>query len=201
MKKKFLIVALFFLCGKYFSQGIISSNSFIQTCLNKTQCFSINNSSTLFYDETKNAFYLKIDFNKFKTGQDTLDDWLDDLSSTNLYFKAPLDKEQLQSGYSNHHIKTFKIQGKTYLNGIWHNQDIEMNIYSSENSVSEIKNNQNIYDNLKVNFSLALSPKDFKIHKKPHHLKKTILIGVTLGRINLLQPGMQELLKEAYDHN
>jgi hypothetical protein len=201
MKNRFLIVVVLFLSVKYYSQGIISSNSFIQTCINKTQCFSINNSSTLFYDDTKNSFYLKIDFNKFKTGQDTLDDWLDDLSSTYLYFKGPLDKEQLQNGYSNHHIKTFIIHGKTFLNGIWHNQDIEMNIYSSEISVAEIKNNQNNYDNLKVNFALALSPKDFKIHKKPHHLKKTILIGVTLGRINLLQPGMQELLKEAYDHH
>lgn len=199
--KKIIVLLTILFFQKTFAQGIISSSSFIQTCINKSQCFSINNSSVLFYDESKSAFYLKIDFLKFKTGQDTLDDWLDDLSSSNLYFTAPMDKEIFQSGFSNHHIKVIKLQGQVFLNGVWHNQDVEMDLYSSENSVSEIKNNQNIYDQIKVNFSLTLSPKDFKIHKKAHHLKKTILIGVSLGRINLLLPSMIDILKEAYDHH
>ena len=48
------------------------------------------------------------------------------------------------------------------------------------------------------NFSLPIAPKDFKIHKKPHHLTKTIFIGLALGRINLLLPGQETILGDAY---
>ncbi len=200
MKNKVLLTVLVLLLVKVQAQNILSSNSFIQTCINNSQCFSINNSSYLFYDESKNALYLKIDFVKFKSGQDSLDEWLDDLSSTFLYFKAPVDKEVFQSGFANHHTKVLKLHGQAYLNGIWRNQDVELSLFSSENSVINTSNNNQQYDNIKVNFGLTILPKDYKIHKKAHHLKKSIFIGITMGRINLLQAGMESILKEAYDH-
>jgi hypothetical protein len=201
MKKKitilFLLSALFL---KFYSQDVLSSNTFIQTCLHNRQCYSINNSSYLFYDESRNVFFLKIDFSKFKTGQDTIDDWLDDLSSTFLYFKAPMDKEIFQSGFANHHTKILKLHGQAFLNAIWHNQDIELSLFTTDNSVISNNSNSN-YSSFKVNFSLSIHPKEYKIHKKPHHLKKTILIGVTLGRINLLQPGSEVINKDVLEHH
>lgn len=201
MKKKTLLTVFVLLLVKLQGQNILSSNSFIQTCINNSQCFSINNSSYLFYDESKSALYLKIDFAKFKSGQDSLDEWLDDLGSTYLYFKGPVDKDVFQSGFANHHTKVLKLHGQAYLNGIWHNQDVELSLFSSENSIINTTNNNAQYDNIKVNFGLSIMPKDYKIHKKAHHLKKTIFIGITMGRINLLQPGMESILKEAYDHH
>lgn len=87
-----------------------------------------------------------------------------------------------------------------FLNGIWHSQSTELSLYMTENGLLNQNNNQNNYDLYKVNFTISFLPKDFKVDKKPHHLKKSIFIGVTLGRINQLQPGMQKLLGEAYDH-
>ncbi len=199
MKFFTLIFTFFFVTAR--AQGIISSNTFIQTCVHQSQCFSINNSSYLFYDESKNTFFLKVDFLKFKTGQDTLDDWLDDLASTYLYFKAAMDKEVFQSGFANHHTKVLKLHGQAFLNGIWHKQDVEISLFTSDNGLLNTTGNQTIYDSFKVNFSISIIPKEYQIHKKQHHLKKTIFIGVTLGRINLLQSGMELIPQEVlYRH-
>lgn len=201
MRKFIRIYLMVLFAVKLNAQTILSSNTYIQTKYHHATCFSINNSSYLFYDESKQSLYLKIDFSKFKSGQDSLDEWLDDLSSTNFYFKAPVDKEMFYSGFTNHHIKNIKLKGQAFLNGIWHNLDLEISIYSAENSVSASGTGANAYENLRANFSMAIMPKDYKVHKKPHHLKKIIHIGVTLGRINLLQPGMEKLLSEVYDHH
>ena len=181
------------------AQELISSNTAIQTCIKDVQCFSINNSSYLFYDESKSSFYLKVDFNKFKVGQDSIDDWLNDLTDNFLYFKAPMDPSNF-SNLSNNKFKTLKLNGQVFLNGVWRSQTIDLSIYMIENGFLNQSINKNNYDLYKVNFSISLLPKDFNVHKKPHHLKKTIFIGVTLGRINQLQPGMQSALGEAYDH-
>ena len=60
--------------------------------------------------------------------------------------------------------------------------------------------NGNNYDHYKVNFSVSLAPKDFKLHKKPHHLRKTIFIGIALGRINQLIPGSPHVPNDVYNH-
>lgn len=193
-------IALFFSCIlNARSQSIISSNTYIQACIDKTQCSVINNSSNLFYDENGSNLYLKIDFGTFKSNLDSIDDWLGDLTGTFLYFKAQLPQEAFK-GLNNHVHKTLRLNGQLYLNGIWHNKTIEITLFSTENSIMSTTTNGNLYDDIKTNFSFAISPKDFKLHKKPHHLKKTIFVGVSLGRFNLLQGNGRALLGEAYDH-
>lgn len=200
MKYISLFLALVVIPVIGFSQSIISSNTYIQTCIDKTQCSSINNASYLFYDENNNNLYLKIDFANFKSGQDSIDGWLDDLTGSFLFYKVSFPAEEFKD-LSNHKHKTLKLNGAVFLNGIWQNQSVDLTIFSSENGIMSTNTNGNNYDNYKVNFSLSLSPKDFKLHKKPHHLRKTIFIGVALGRINQLLPGSQQLLGEAYNHH
>ncbi len=200
MKYASLFLALVLIPVIGFSQSIISSNTYIQTCIDKTQCSSINNASYLFYDENSNNLYLKIDFTSFKSGQDSIDGWLDDLTGSFLFYKVSFPAEEFKD-LSNHKHKTLKLNGAVFLNGVWQNQSVDLTIFSSENGIMSTNTNGNNYDHYKVNFSLSLSPKDFKLHKKPHHLRKTIFIGVALGRINQLLPGSQKLLGEAYNHH
>ncbi len=87
MKYASLFLALVLIPVIGFSQSIISSNTYIQTCIDKTQCSSINNASYLFYDENSNNLYLKIDFTSFKSGQDSIDGWLDDLTGSFVLYK------------------------------------------------------------------------------------------------------------------
>jgi hypothetical protein len=200
MKYFLFFILVFFVSVRIYSQSIISSNTYIRTCIDKTECSSINNASYLFYDENNNTLYLKVDFNTFKSGQDSIDDWLEDLTGTFLFYKVSFPKEEF-IGLSNHRHKTLKLNGQVYLNGIWHNQSVDLTLFSTENSIMTSNTNGNSYDDYKVNFSLSLAPKDFKLHKKPHHLRKTIFIGIALGRINLLQSGAQQILGEAYNHH
>ena len=197
---KLLLVNISFLLFCFFSKAqIISSNTYIRTCLNNSECSSISQSSLLFFDENKNCLYLVVDFNNFRTGEDSLDSWLADLSETSLFYKVPFPPENFL-GLSNNKQKNFKLKGQTYLNGIWQNQDIELSLYSSENSVTSNSNIGNNYDAYKVNFSLSIVPKDFKIHKKAHRLKETVFIGIALGRINQLKPEYLRLIGDAYNH-
>lgn len=183
--------------GQY--EGLIPSNAYIQTCIDKSQCFAINSSAFLFYDETKQAFFLKLDLNKFKTGEDTLDDWLDDLGGDFLYMKAPLEKENFVGGLANNNSKTFDINAQVLLNHVWDDESIELNVSQAEPSSLNPNLGNSIYANKRVTFALVLSPKDYKVHKGSHNVKKTIYIGIHSGQINFVKDNMYLLLGEAYD--
>jgi hypothetical protein len=42
---------------------------------------------------------------------------------------------------------------------------------------------------------ISFKPKEFKLDKKPHHLKKTISINIGSGYINQLKPGMEKFIE------
>ena len=181
------------------AQSLVSSHTSVRTCVSDKECSSVSSSSYVFYDESKNAFYLKIDFDKLKVGVDSLDYWLDDLNDTYLFFKAPLRKEDFPT-LSNSNAKTFKVNGQLFINDVWRSQSIELSIFGTENSSLNFSQNANPYKNYKVSFGFSIVPKEFKLHKKPHHLKDVIYISIGMGQINLLEPGMESFVQEAYIH-
>jgi hypothetical protein len=97
MKKATLLLLILFCVRNAVGQSIQSSNTYIQTKYHHALHYSVNNSSYLYYDESKQSLYLKIDFSKFKTGNDSLDDWLNDLSGTFFYLKFEIDKQLFQN--------------------------------------------------------------------------------------------------------
>ncbi|MFN7912570.1 MAG: hypothetical protein ACK5QC_12160 [Bacteroidota bacterium] len=194
-----LCIGLFCSSKSKAQQDVVSSNIYIQTCIDKTQCSSINSAGYLFYDESKQHIYLKVDFNKFKTGEDSVDYWLKDLTETYLMVKGPLASESFL-GLSNNNHKTHRLAAQVFINGIWQTQNIDVTIFSAENSILAHNAFGTNYNKYKLNFSINIVPKDFKIHKKSQHLKKTIFLGVALGRVNLLTPSLQSQLGEAYSH-
>lgn len=208
--RKYILTFLLCASGWLFLRGqndpLLSSNAYIQTCIDQSQCFSINNSAFLFYDEPKGAFFLKLELTKFKTGTDSLDDWLDDLGSEFLYLKVPLQKEYFLGGLANNNYKTVKINNAmVLLNGIWHNEFLEVTLSQVEPNNPLLPNatnsSNNTYANFRASFALVLEPKTYKVHRKAHNVKNTIYIGVHSGRINLIRDNMYLLLGEAYNHN
>jgi hypothetical protein len=181
------------------AQDVFPSSTYVRTCLSEIECSSINSSSYIFYDEVKSKFYIKLDFNRLKTGVDSIDFWLEDLSGTDFYFKAPLFKDQLPS-LSSYNRKTIRLIGQAFLNDVWRALTIDVTFFRAENDLINNNTNSNEYDAYKINFNFSISPKDFNIHKKPQRLTNTIFIGVGGGHVNLLQPGMEGLLGEAYNH-
>jgi hypothetical protein len=197
--KQSLIVFLFFVCAKFSAQEIVSSSTSIESCADSANCYTVKGPAYLFYDESKNDLFLKIMFTDFKRQGDTTDVWLNRTSDSILYFKADLQKEQFPT-LSNQNTKTIELKGQIYFNNKWRDQNINLSIFSSENSIVNTSNtNANLkYDNYKVNFSLPFVPKQFKTYKRSHYNKQTISINITMGRINLLKPGMENLLKDIY---
>lgn len=195
--KRTLIMLVILLCTlQITAQNVISSSVYIQTCINKTNCFSVNNSAYIFYDDTKEELTLKIDFNKFRTGSDTLDHWMEDLSGSMFYFVAHVDRADFVN-LDNNTSETVKMVGDIYFNDMTQNITTELVMFqTSDHGMLSQKTNDNTYDTYRVNFGLSFLPKDFKIHKGEHNLKELITIGVAAGRINQLKPEMRELLKD-----
>ncbi len=181
------------------SQEVFPSDTYVRTCLNDIECSSINSSSFLFYDENRGKFYIKIDFNLLKTGIDSVDFWLQDLSGTNFYFKASLPPSDLPH-LSNYNRKTFHLAGQSYLNGVWRPKTIDITVFRAEGDMMSNDTDARKTSATRVNFNFAIQPKDYDIHKKPQRLTNTIFVGVGSGRINTLEFGMENLVGEAFDH-
>jgi len=193
----YLTVFFVFVCLTTSAQDILSSNTSIESCLDQKNCVTINRGSYLFYDETKNELSLKVDFSHFRSGGDTTDNWISDLTDSLFYYKAMINKEDFPV-LSNQNVKTIKLNGKIFYNEIWKEQVIELTVYPTENSLIQGSTANYKYDNVKVNFELPFVPKDFKAYNKPHYNNQTISIAITLGRINLLRPGMESHLRDIY---
>ena len=193
------IALLLFCVTTLRGQSIISSIAGVRTCLNNTECSSNNSASYLFYDESKNAFFLKLDFNALRLGVDSLDVWLDDLKDKYLYFKAPLRKEEFPNP-SNNNAKTISVNAQVFVNQVWDDQPVEISIFSTENSSLNFNQTVSKYNNYKASFGISLDPHTFKLDTMPHHITETIFISIGLGYINPLEPGMEKFVRDVYDH-
>ncbi len=201
MKSKIAFLFFLLLGLQAKSQFNISSNTFIQTYIDGLKCYSINNSSFIYYDENTHFIFLKVDFEKFKTSTDTIDEWLIDLTDSYLIFKAPLNNDFFLGIGGNGH-KRIKLNGWINLNGVWKEKQLDIDIVSGFSGGAEQRNNKSHFDDYKVNLNFAFLPKDFKVNKKPHHLKKAIEIVISMGRINVIQSGMgYQILGEAYNYH
>lgn len=195
MKQTFLILFIS-LCSTLSSQRLMNSTVHLQTCYHNKECFSVAESGMIYYDETSHWLYLKLDFNKFKLGNDTLDEWLDDLDENFLYYKAQVAPEQFPS-LSNHNSRQFKVNGFVKANGVMHERKGEMAVYEiSEQSMLYVNNDNKYFDHLRIILALNVIPKEHGIDKKKHHLKKTIYVQISQGYINLIKPGMESIVSE-----
>jgi hypothetical protein len=198
MKKRLILLLLLGKCLMA-AQSLVSSNTTIRTCINEKECSSVNNPSYLFYDERKNEFYLKLDPSQIRE-INTVNEWLKDLGDTCLYFKGNFPKDNFPATNS-YQSKTYQVNGQSYINTVWRDQTVEITIFTSEDQTLNPAAKASEYDAYNVNFSFSFQPRDYDLHTKPHQLKNPIFITVTLGRINSLKPGMEDLVREAYDHN
>ncbi len=191
-----VVMISFLLFGlQLFGQEVYPSNTFIQACYNNKNCFTDKTSSFLFYNEANHEFYVVVDFAKSKTGIDSLDMWLQDLDDTKFVFTGVLNSDRLPA-LSNHGFKTLHVNGMASFNHVQHAYTIELVLFQISQDGMLYRNTGNdYYDKVRANMQLSFKPKDFKLDKKHHHLKKTISINIGSGYINQLKPGMEHLIK------
>jgi len=189
------IIFLICLCFLFKAQNVVSSKVYINTCYQDHQCFSFSNGAYIFYDEGSHDLYVKIDFALFKTGNDSLDAWIKDLEETKLLFKGYLSAEKLVS-LSQHNYKSTIINGLIYFNNTSHAHSIEFTMFEiSDAGILRSDNKNDYFDRINANLQFSFSPKEFKLNKKPHHLKKPISIAIYRGYINPIKPGMDFWIK------
>lgn len=192
MKKLLILLCVLAFTAK--GQEVFSSKTYIQTCYHNQQCFSLNNTSFIFYSSDSHELTLVIDFSKFRIGNDTLDEWLDDLDDSKLIFKGYLETDNLLT-LANHNSKTMIVNGSMTFNGISHAHSIELTLFEIKKDGMLSMDNQNDYfDRINANLQFGFYPKEFKIHKKPHHLKKKITLAIYRGYVNPFKTGMEHWL-------
>jgi len=201
-KSKYLLIQLIFAFSISKSQNIIPSTAYIQSCYNKHECFSISNSALVFFNPSNNELVAQFDFNKFKIGNDTLDEWLKDLTETNLVFKGNLNTNDLLS-LSHHNSKSIIVNGIINFNGVSKPYSLELNIFEVPKDASLLfkENSQDYFDRVNANIQIAFYPKYFNIDKKHQHYKKSISIAVYRGYINELKQGQEFLIKDKNNNN
>lgn len=188
---KHLILILLLLSFKAKAQDVQSSKTYIQTCYNDQQCFSLNGSSYLFYKQGNHELIVVVDFAKFRIGNDTLDQWLNDLDDTKLIFKGYLNTDNLLS-LTQHNSKAIIVNGMINFNGVSHAHTVELTLFEIPREGILFRDNQNDYfDRINANLQFGFYPKEFKINKKAHHLKKKITLAIYRGYVNPFKPGME----------
>ena len=179
-----------------FAQDVKSSKTYIQTCYLDQQCFSLNSSSFIFYNLDNHELIITVDFAKFKVGNDTLDEWLDDLDDTKLIFRGQLNTDNLLT-LTHHNSKAIVVNGLMSFNGISHAHAIELTLFEIPREGMLFIDNQNDYfDRINANLQFGFYPKEFKINKKTHHLKKKITVAIYRGYVNPFRPGMEHWLTD-----
>lgn len=178
------------------AQSVYPSMTFVQTSYNNHQCFANDNASQLFFNDESKELYLVVDFAKVKVGHDTIDAWLDDLDDGKLYFKTIIASDKLLL-LTNNNTKTLKVNGKIRLNEVVNDVTISITFFEISKEGMLYRNTGNdYYDRIRTTFQLEILPKDFKLDKKLHHLKKPITISIGSGYINQLKPGLESWIEK-----
>jgi len=180
---KFLFIFLIITKIGY-SQSVVTSNAFIEACYNKTECYGLSNSALIFLNNN-GEFTLQMDFNNFRIGNDTLDDWLNDLSKTCFLFKGTVNPSEF-SGVVNNNSKPSIVNGYINFNGIIKPYNLEVNFLRNSQEGNLISNNaQNYFDRVAISsMQIVFHARDFHIGNRSHHYKKTIRIAIARGYIN-----------------
>ncbi|MBK9402225.1 MAG: hypothetical protein IPN36_15720 [Bacteroidetes bacterium] len=178
-----------------FAQNVVPSNAFVETCYNKVDCYRISNSAFIFKNNITGEFLLQVDFSKFKIGNDTLDDWLNDLSKTYFVFDGQLSPADIIS-INNNSSRPCVVNGTLHFNGYTKPYRLELNFFRSSGTGPIISNSTpNYVDRPTVSMQIAFHAKDFHIGNRSHHYKKTIRLAISRGYVNDWSPEVNAIIK------
>ncbi|MES2568128.1 MAG: hypothetical protein V4565_14735 [Bacteroidota bacterium] len=182
------VLTILILIGNAFlingQENIRRSNTYIDTYFHGEKHFSIKEASIINYNEGNSELTLMIDFASLRSGVDSLDEWLLDLTDSKFIFKGYLPPGDLLT-LSHHNLKSLEVFGVAEFNGIIHRQGVLISFYEvSMDGMLFSNSGANYYDRIAANIQFSIIPKYFGVDKKPHHLRKKITIAIGRGIIN-----------------
>lgn len=194
---KIILTPLIFIVLPYFSkaQEVRRSNTYIDTYYHGEKHFSIKDASYIFCSPGNSEIYIALNFADLKCGVDSLDEWLLDLTDSKLVFKGHLPSGDLLL-LTHHNTKSLAVNGEVTFNGFKHSHTVEINFFEiSREGLLYNNNGHDHFDRVAVNVQFSILPKDFGIHKKPHHLKKKISVAIGKGIINEYKTEHESFIK------
>jgi hypothetical protein len=194
---KGLCILFYLVCYSAFSQSPRSSKAYVNTCFHKHQCFSVNETEGcyLFYSAENHELKIVVDFSKFRIGNDSLDEWLDDLDDTYFIFNGFIKNQKLLELSPNNSV-SLNLNGTILFNNVSSSHFAELSLFEVSNQgILYHDNGQDYLDRVQANVMITFYPREFKIDKKPHHLRKSISISIYRGYINQLKPENEFLFK------
>jgi len=184
IKILFSLLSIFFLTNNLFAQELRKSTTYIDTYYHGEKHFSIKDGSYVFYSPGDGEIYVAVNFADLKCGVDSLDEWLLDLADTKLVFKGHLPSNDLLQ-LTHHNTKALEIDGQISFNGQTHNHTVMIHFFEVSREAKFFMGNAHDYfDRVLANIQFTFLPKEFGIHKKPHHLKKKISVAIGRGIVN-----------------
>lgn len=184
--EKYLLLPILILIASNvcFAQELRRSSTYIDTYYHGEKHFSIKDASYIFYNPGNGEIYITLDFASLKCGVDSLDEWLIDLADTKLVFKGHLPSNDLLV-LTHHNLKALEVNGHINFNGKTHCHTLLIHFFEiSREGLLFVNNAQDYFDRIAANIQFSFLPKEFGIHKKPHHLRKRISVAIGKGIIN-----------------
>lgn len=178
------------------AQDLRKSVTYIDTYYNGEKHFSVREAAFVFYNPANSELYIAIDFSALKTGVDSLDTWLADLTDTKLVFKGHLPNQDLLA-LTQHNSKTMEIEGELSFNNEVHNHTIYVSFFEvSREGMLFVNTTQDYFDRISANIHFHFMPKKFGVQKKVHHLKKRISIAIGKAAFIEYKSEHENLLKQ-----
>ena len=193
MLKYFKIVFLLFVFLQAKAQNNIPS---VVKCKLTLKDSSIQNyHSELCYiqiDEGAQEIRLVIDFSKFKTDHDSVDEWLHKVEKKILKFKGHFPIECLTS-LSNYAPKEIISSGELYVNHTHHPFNIKITLVNTESSLYNNTSSSSSVGTIKVSFSFEVEPNKYKVNFKHHAITHPISLSVSNGYVNKYISGHENI--------
>lgn len=187
-KAHVFLIVITLLISVVHAQEIKKSVTYVDTYYHGEKHFSIKEASQVFYDATNGDIKIKINFSQFKCGVDSIDEWLEDLTGTELIFTGHLPTTDLIA-LTHHNTKTMELPGILAFNNQTHAVKINFGMYEiSKEGILYKNTGQDLLDRIAANILIIIHPKDFGINKKPHHLTKKISIAIGRAFLNNSMP-------------
>lgn len=192
MKKGYLYGAVLFFSMCYaYAQEVIPSNAIVNTSYIGKDYSLKESVASIFYNEVSKEIYVVVDFSKFKNELDSTNNWLIDIQDSRLVYKGDIKSENLLTLTSNN-SKSVELNGKIKFNNVVVIKTIELILFEiSKDGILYRNNNNDYYDRIRASVEISISPKDFNINKKSHHLTMPIFIRIENGYVNQFKPGME----------
>lgn len=178
------------------AQDLRKSVTYIDTYYNGEKHFSVREASFVFYNPGNNEITILVDFSALKSGVDSLDEWLMDLTDSKLVFKGHLPTQDLLV-LTQHNSKSIQVDGELSFNNEVHNHTIYVSFFEvAREGMLFVNTQQDYFDRISANIHFQFLPKKYGVHKKAHHLKKRISLAIGKAAFIEYKTQHENLLKQ-----